>query len=154
MEMWYLAIPVVLGVLAYSVYLNRRNRRTLERQQADFRSRPVREQAAWFNEEFAGLGLSQDRVASLLAPVAQKMDCDITQLSASDSFDGSLQWRGKTFLGIDDDNPWDDYVEQTLPEVCGSHEKAMDVVQRIEGNPTLAELIKAVADVPPTPPRS
>lgn len=48
-------------------------------------------------------------------------------------------------MGIDDSNPWDGYWEQDFPEACGGPEKAVQVVKRIEADPTLANLVAAVA---------
>src|SRR5262245_34255040 len=135
MAAWlYFAVPATAVFIAYSVHLNRTNKRTLESQRAQFRNRPPLDPESWFAREFGGLGVSKERVEAILQPVATTMGCSVTQLLSSDSFEGNLRWRGRTFLGIDDDNPWDDFVEQSLPSLCGSEEKLSSVIAGLQEN--------------------
>jgi hypothetical protein len=143
-QQWtFLGVIAVLSV-AHSIWLDRANGRVLRSLKAEFARRPRLDLETW-SARWAEMGLPQGRLLDLLRPVAKVLECDVTQLQPSDSFTGTLRWRGKTFLGVDDANPWDEYLEEDLPAVCGGLEKSADVMLRIEGNPTLAALVEAAA---------
>jgi hypothetical protein len=139
-----LGIAAVAFVI-YNINVNRANSRALEALRTEFRGRPQADLERWFQTGWAGLGVPEDRVVTILEPIAKILQCDLTQLHPEDSFTGTLRWRGSTFLSADDDNPWDDFVEEQLPAICGGPDKAIEVIHRIEEDPTLAALVQVAA---------
>ena len=95
MTWWYLAIPTA-AFAGYLVYLEIVNRRRAESLRADFNARDRLDPGTWF-AAFAGSGLSHERLVEVLSPVARAIGCEVTQLRPTDSFDGTLRWRGSAF---------------------------------------------------------
>jgi len=143
MTWWYLAIPTA-AFAGYLVYLEIVNRRRAESLRADFNARDRLDPGTWF-AAFAGSGLSHERLVEVLSPVARAIGCEVTQLRPTDSFDGTLRWRGIAFLGIvDDDNPWNDFLKCDLPRLCGNEERTWTVIDHLQTTPTLQRLVEAI----------
>ncbi len=131
----HVLLAVLGAILAYTIYVHAVDSRLLLQLRREFKSRPRRNEESWFGSEFSDLGIARDRVMALVKPVAEVLECDVTQLRATDSFKGTLKWRGWL-------SPWDDYFEVTLWGLTDDHDRLMDAFKSLfDGDPTLHAII-------------
>jgi hypothetical protein len=138
-------IPVgVIGLLGvYSLIVFIVNRRARAARMLGFVSREQGDVSEWFRENFGGAGLDEQECVKVLEPVAKAIGCEVTQLRSDDAFLGSLRFRGMRWLGIDGDDPLEDYLEYELSLVIG--ETRADAVQeRAEHLSTLRDFVSAI----------
>ena len=170
MTVWLSITAAIAGIVAFLAFIETTNKRRHAAQRAEFQSRPNPGLQTWFNNEFRAADaperpitpitpITLDHAVACLTPIAQTLGCEVTQLRASDSFNSTLRSRALTFLGVDDDNLWDEYAEHTLFEsrdhqrgqltgqptypTATPTERTNPRLQRFHENPTLGELVKA-----------
>ena len=173
MTVWLSITAAIAGIVAFLAFIETTNKRRRAAHRAEFQSRPQPDLQTWFNNEFRAADapepsitpitpitpITLDHAVACHTPIAQTLGCEVTQLRASDSFNGTLRSRALTFLGVDDDNLWDEYVEHTLFESPDNQrgqltgqptdptatptERTNPRLQRFHENPTLRELVKA-----------
>lgn len=100
--------------------------------------------ARWYETHFADSGMGLVPLARLLEPVADAMGCHITQLRADDSFQGTLKYRGTSFLRLYDDDPLEGYAVFDLPRLLGGTERTGATLKAIRADPTLLALASAI----------
>lgn len=169
MTVWLSITAAIAGIVAFLAFIDTTNKRRHAAHRAEFQSRPKPDLQSWFNNEFRAADapepsitpITLDHAVACLTPIAQTLGCEVTQLRASDSFNGTLRSRALTFLGVDDDNLWDEYAEHTLFEsrdhqsgqppsqptgqptdtTATPTERPSPRLQRFHENPTLGELV-------------
>jgi len=135
-------IALLFAGIAYSFYVDRQCARALAAMRSQFQTRPVLNRETWFNQHFAACGIPAPRVIELLQPIAEAMQCDVTQLLPTDSFETTLRWRQPaSFLGLAEDSPWDDWFEDRLAQACGSEATLTALIDQLGATPSLAQLV-------------
>src|SRR5690606_13539743 len=85
---WIIVGVIGVGFAGYLVLLSRKNSKAIAAQRSVFQGRERSEIDPWHARYFVDTGLPSEELVRILQPIADAMQCDVTQLRPDDSFTG------------------------------------------------------------------
>lgn len=110
----FILIGIALLSLAIWVWMRRAGKAERERY---LKSRLVLPLDEWYRSNFENEPVSKQTVVDVCGHLAQALNCDTTQILASDRFDVELKWPGHLFFGVSPDNEMEYFFTDRLRKI-------------------------------------